>query len=70
VNLPTRLIEEVGAAMFDYKIKLTDAEDHSYATMKDLQKTELMESEICCVRVVIGGKFEKTNEVQGCDEKR
>jgi hypothetical protein len=65
VNKPSRLIEEVGAATVDsYEIKLTEAEEHYYETMKELHETELIEGEVCCVGAGLGGGFENTNELK------
>jgi histone deacetylase 1/2 len=50
--------------MLDYKYELTTPEVNYNAAMIDLQETEFIPNEVCCVGAGIGGGFENTNELK------
>jgi uncharacterized protein YrzB (UPF0473 family) len=60
------LIEELGATMVDYKIKISTstAEEHCYETMKELHEPEFIPGEITCIGAGIGDGFDNMSELQ------
>jgi hypothetical protein len=50
--------------MLDYNFELTVPHDKYNAAMLDLQASEFIPSEVCCVRAGIGSGFENTNELK------
>jgi hypothetical protein len=47
----------------EYKMKLTEAENHYYEVMKELHETKFISGEINCMGAGISGGFTNTNKL-------